>query len=202
MLIRPIALALLTAVLHGQEQAVDRQLQSVERQRAAIERHRKALQTRYPSFFAARDEVPVAAGPVLGDCPPLTASDVKPIVAREAERQKVSNALVHAVIEAESAYSPCAVSPVGAQGLMQLMPATAAGLGVENPFDPEQNISGGTQFLRQMLDRYGGDVAKALAAYNAGPGRVDAANGIPPIPETETYVRKIINRITPPEFVR
>jgi soluble lytic murein transglycosylase-like protein len=118
-------------------------------------------------------------------------------VEREAARQKVDARLVQAVEEAESAYSPCAVSPVGALGLMQLMPATADSLQVSNPFDPDQNISAGTQFLKQMLERYGGDVAKSLAAYNAGPGRVDANGGVPPIPETVDYVKKIMGKMAP-----
>ncbi|MBI2688211.1 MAG: lytic transglycosylase domain-containing protein [Acidobacteria bacterium] len=123
---------------------------------------------------------------------------MKPIIDREAGKYKVDAKLVQAVIEAESAYSPCAVSPAGALGLMQLMPSTAESLQVADAFDPSQNITAGTRFLKQMLDRYGGDIAKALAAYNAGPARVDAAGGIPPIPETQEYVRKILGRLTPP----
>jgi soluble lytic murein transglycosylase-like protein len=80
-------------------------------------------------------------------------------------------------------------------GLMQLMPGTAAGLGVDDPFDPEENIAAGSRFLRQMLDRFGGDVGMALGAYNAGPGRVEAAGGIPQIPETKAYVEGILGRL-------
>jgi soluble lytic murein transglycosylase-like protein len=109
----------------------------------------------------------------------------------------VDSKLVRAVIEAESAYVPCAVSQAGALGLMQLMPATAEELKVTDPFDAVQNVAAGTQYLKMMLDRYGGDLAKALAAYNAGPARVDAAKGIPPIAETEAYVKKILGRIEP-----
>jgi soluble lytic murein transglycosylase-like protein len=81
---------------------------------------------------------------------------------------------------------------------MQLMPATAALLGVENPFDPAQNIDGGARFLRYLLERYGGDTARALAAYNAGPGRVDASGGVPRIPETMDYVSAILGRLSLP----
>ena len=126
---------------------------------------------------------------------------MKPIIDREATKNKVDAGLVRAVVEAESAYSPCAVSAVGAMGLMQLMPATAESLQVTDPYDPSQNITAGTQYLKQMLERYGGDIAKALAAYNAGPARVDAAGGVPPIPETQEYVRKIMGKIGPPRPV-
>lgn len=139
--------------------------------------------------------------PPPADCPPVTAAAMKPIIDREATKNKVDAGLVRAVVEAESAYSPCAVSPVGAMGLMQLMPATAESLQVTDPYDPSQNITAGTQYLKQMLERYGGDIAKALAAYNAGPARVDAAGGVPPIPETQEYVRKIMGKIGPPRPV-
>lgn len=81
---------------------------------------------------------------------------------------------------------------------MQLMPGTAFDLGVENPFDAEQNINAGSQFLRSLLDRYGGDLSLALSAYNAGPSRVDAIKAIPPIKETQDYVKEILNRLRPP----
>lgn len=102
----------------------------------------------------------------------------------------LSEKLLRAVIDAESTGDQGAVSPAGAIGLMQLMPDTAAGLGVD-PNDPRQNVLGGAKYLRQMIDRYGGDVSKGLAAYNAGPGAVDKYGGVPPYEETQDYVRKI-----------
>ena len=111
---------------------------------------------------------------------------------RAAARYDLSPALIRAVVKAESDYQSRAVSPAGAQGLMQLMPATACELGVTDPFDVHQNIDGGTRYLRQMLDRFEGDIKCALAAYNAGPGTVCRYGGVPPYPETRAYVDKVL----------
>lgn len=108
-----------------------------------------------------------------------------------ANRYQVDPALVHALITAESDWNPGAISNKGAQGLMQLMPATASELGVRDPFDPRQNIEGGVKHLRNLLEKYEGDLDRALAAYNAGGGAVDRARGVPNYRETRNYVQKI-----------
>jgi soluble lytic murein transglycosylase-like protein len=100
--------------------------------------------------------------------------------------------LINSVIHAESGFNPHAVSPKGAQGLMQLMPQTASRLGVVNSFDPGDNLEGGTRYLRELLERYNFDLIKALAAYNAGPQRVEQYHGVPPYYETQAYVARII----------
>lgn len=120
-----------------------------------------------------------------------TERDYDHLILEVARQHDVEPGLVKAVIAAESNFKPHAVSRVGAQGLMQLMPATAAHLGVERPFGVVENIDGGVRYLRAMLDRFG-DVARALAAYNAGPGAVDRYRGIPPYPETRAYIKRVL----------
>lgn len=113
------------------------------------------------------------------------------IVQAAAQRHNVDPALVKAVIRTESGWNPRAVSRKGAVGLMQLIPETAQRYGVGNPFDPVQNVEGGTMYLKSLLDRYNGDLTKSLAAYNAGEHAVDQSRGVPQIPETIRYVQKV-----------
>ena len=119
--------------------------------------------------------------------------DLQAIINDASVRSHIDADFIASVIRAESAGNPKAVSPKGAQGLMQLMPQTASTLGVRNSFDPEENVDGGVRYLRDLLVKYNGDAAKALAAYNAGPQRVQQYGGVPPYRETHAYVARVIN---------
>ncbi len=120
--------------------------------------------------------------------------DLRQAAALVARRHGLDPELVIAVVSVESGFKPQAVSPKGAQGLMQLMPRTAESLGVVDAFDPEQNLDGGVRHLGQLLAQYDGDVERALAAYNAGEGAVQRHHGIPPYRETRAYVKKVLER--------
>lgn len=122
---------------------------------------------------------------------PKLTDDVKQTIEAEALKSGLDPNLVKALIQTESNFNPSATSPVGAQGLMQLMPGTAKDLGVHNPFDPNENIRGGTAYLKQMVSKYQ-SVPLGLAAYNAGPGAVDKYQGIPPYRETQNYVQRVL----------
>lgn len=120
-------------------------------------------------------------------------ASIAPLVNASARRYRLDPKLVHAVIRAESAYNPRAVSAKGAIGLMQLMPATARELSVVDPFDPAANIDGGSNYLRRMLDRFNGSLELALAGYNAGPEAVRRFGGVPPYAETRRYVQRVLS---------
>lgn len=142
---------------------------------------------------------PQGGGPravrVGSPAPPARSNPVyEPLIREHASQQGIRADLVRAVIQVESAFNPRAVSPKGAMGLMQLMPATAAQFGVIDPFNPSENIRAGVSYLRQLLDRYDDNEQLALAAYNAGPGAVDKyGSRIPPYKETQNYVTKVSN---------
>lgn len=123
---------------------------------------------------------------------PATGGKYDSVINEYASKYKVDPLLVKAVIHAESGFNSRAVSSCGAEGLMQLMPSTARGLGVTDSMDPVQNIAGGTRYLRYLLDKFGGNTSKTVAAYNAGPGSVQKYGGVPPYTETQNYVKRVI----------
>jgi len=123
---------------------------------------------------------------------PEVAKSTGQIVSEASEKHSVDSDFIHSVIKQESAGNAKAVSRTGARGLMQLMPGTAQQLGVKDSFSPEQNVGGGTKYLRELLERYNGDAVKALAAYNAGPAAVDRYKGVPPYRETRQYVQRVV----------
>jgi soluble lytic murein transglycosylase-like protein len=170
---------------------------SIERQRASVQRQ-TARRAGAEGFFDLPAPERLAGSP-LPACDPLPESQIDSIVQTASDREGVDAALIRDVIQEESAFRPCAVSPKGAVGLMQLMPATAGDLGVLDPFDPEENVSGGTRFLKRLMTQYGGDLALTLGAYNAGPSRVDASMAVPDIPETTNYVRDILSLFSGPK---
>ena len=142
-----------------------------------------------PSNVAVRS--PVSPKPRVAS-QPLSTQALSGVISDSSDRYHLDPDLVNSVIHAESDFNQHARSPKGAQGLMQLMPQTASKLGVVNAYDPQANVEGGTRYLRELLERYNFDLVKALAAYNAGPQRVQQYHGVPPYYETQAYIARII----------
>ena len=148
-----------------------------------VNRTRSATSSR--PFYQIRSLAP--------SCSPFNENLFDPHIRFACRQYGLDYDLVKAVISAESAFDPAAISPKGAMGLMQLMPGTSRDLGVVNPFDPTQNIDGGVRYLRFLMDRFNNNVVLALAAYNAGPEAVQKHNGVPPYEETRNYVQRVLN---------
>lgn len=170
--------------------------QAAEKQRAAAAIQRQAAR-KQAEMAGARlpdwDEAAEIAEPP--PCEPISDDLAKPIIEAAAKAQEVPPELLRAVIEQESGFRSCAISAKDARGLMQLMPATVEEFGVADPFDPKENIGAGAKYLKQLLDKYKGELKLALAAYNAGPTAVDEAAGVPPFAETKDYVQAILEKL-------
>lgn len=150
--------------------------------------------TSFSSMVAAAMNGTGVQGPAAGGGPtPVPPQQIDRLVSANANAWGVDPALVKAIIANESGFDPGATSKTGAQGLMQLEPETAAGLGVSNAYDPAQNIWGGTRYIRGLLERFHGDLRLAVAAYNAGPGAVEKYGGVPPYAETQSYVENVLD---------
>lgn len=146
---------------------------------------KRLVSAHYPGYVPARGDDSASTLP--------ESLPYRKLIAKYCRKYQMDWKIVAAVIKVESNFNPEAVSPRGAQGLMQLMPSTQKEMGVNKPFDPEENIKGGVHYLRKLLDTFQGDLELTLAAYNAGISRVKAGNSVPPFPETRAYVTKIIS---------
>ena len=168
---------------------------------SSLAQQRKSIETQARAAGAAPGisykEVPWTPSPTTAapDCDPLSQPELNLMIEEASAKNGVSPELVREVARQESGFKPCAVSSRGAEGIMQLMPATQSQFAVANPFDVKENMDAGTKLLKQLLDRYGGDLTKALSAYNAGAGRVDKSGAVPDIPETKNYVLSILEEL-------
>ena len=194
---------LLVQDVHAQPQRIRAAMApSIEKQRASVEQQIKFIKSPVPpampaSFAAASFTVPsfTVPPPVAYACEPVAQPELSRMIDSVAREHSVDPALVLEVARQESGFRPCAVSRKGAEGLMQLMPSTQAQLDVHDPFNPQESLSAGAKLLKQLLDRYHGDLALALSAYNSGIRRVDQTFSVPQIPETKGYVENILGRL-------
>jgi soluble lytic murein transglycosylase-like protein len=168
------------------------------------------LSERYEPLYTFREPAP--AGPfrpqfrapgsgVSAAASPAAREEIRQVINRVSPQHGLDPCLVQAVVEIESNYAACAVSPKGAQGLMQIMPATQRDLGLTSPFDPHQNIDAGIRYLKYLMQKFG-SVHLALAAYNAGPAEVERHSGIPPFPETQDYVTRVMSKYLWYKYIR
>jgi len=176
----------------SQEQRVRAAMESsIEQQRASVRQQAQAAGAPSLPWTPAL----TAGGTASAPCDPMPKLEIDAMIGDVASAQKIDPAIVREVARQESGFRPCAVSAKGAEGLMQLMPATQAALDVHDPFNARASLEGGSKLLKQLLDKYHGDLKLALSAYNAGSGRVDKAGGVPAIAETRNYVAAIIARL-------
>ncbi|MBZ5578600.1 MAG: lytic transglycosylase domain-containing protein [Acidobacteriia bacterium] len=172
---------------------------ALEQQRAAAATQREAVRKQAELAGPGPLQHTLAPAPAGPTCEPIADAVVTPLIEAAAKAHEVQTNLLHAVIQRESGFRPCAVSEHDAKGLMQLMPAALEQFKVEDPFDPKQNIEAGATYLKQLVDKYKGDLARVLGAYRIGPSVVDQAKGVPDIPEVRSYVDAILKELaTPP----
>jgi soluble lytic murein transglycosylase-like protein len=169
------------------QSAMEKQRASIALQRETV-RKQMGLAVRLQQM-PSEDETPAA------DCQPMADPELTPLIETAARQHQVEPKLIRSVIQQESAFHACAISSKGAKGLMQLMPATIYQFKVDDAFDPQQNIEAGATYLRQLLDKYKGDLKLTLAAYNSGPAAVDKTGSIPDIKETQDYVEGIMKKM-------
>jgi soluble lytic murein transglycosylase-like protein len=183
-----------TGAFAQEQSAIGKQKLSIRRQVRAPGNGDGFFTTSFLNSWATTPSpaAPPSLSEPTADCDAVPDTTLMQMILDVSQREGVNPKLVRAVVKRESAGKPCAVSAKGAQGLMQLMPATQGDLGLRDPFDPAANLAAGIKYLKQMLDRYDGNTALALAAYNAGPQRVSLGGKIPDIPETQSYVTGIL----------
>ncbi len=170
--------------------------ESIAKQKESIRKQTGAASA--DSFFTVEWTGPATVSlPPAFDCDPLPASESEPLITAAATAHKLDPALIRAVIRKESGFRPCAYSPKGAMGLMQLMPDTAEHFNVKDPFASPENVMAGAKYLKQLMEHFKGDLKLTLAAYNAGQGRVDGdPPAVPDIPETRDYVDQILQSLS------
>ena len=175
-----------------------RRMQSIERQFASLNNAGKTPDVDFQSILDSKLSSVEKTNSASKTFTPnnthlATRGNIENLIEKYSEKNGLDKDFVKALVKQESGFNPNATSKCRAMGLMQLMPGTAQGLGVTNPYDVEQNIAGGTKYLRSMIDRFNGNEKLALAAYNAGPNAVKKYNGIPPYQETQNYVKNVMS---------
>ena len=168
---------------------------SLAKQHASLDAQKSSLRLQ-PS--APQESLNALFASIPPMCESIPVSEIEKLISSAARKHSLPPALIRAVMKQESGFKPCVISPRGALGLMQLMPATAQEFHAYDPFDPEQNVEAGAAFLRYLLNRYSGDLRLALGAYNSGPGRVDNAGNLPNVNETLNYVDNILADLAAP----
>ena len=169
-----------------------RRMQSIEKQFATISDAANSSVSGFQNILDAKIEKASSQDKVFQNNNKSNKAEIDNLIEKYSNKNGLDKDFVKALVKQESGFNPNATSKCGAMGLMQLMPATAQGLGVSNAYDIEQNIAGGTKYLKSMIDRFDGNEKLALAAYNAGPNAVNKYGGIPPYQETQNYVKNVL----------